>query len=131
MARGTWILRASPCSGEFSWWQLRQRGCWRTVAIFPHAANLIVLRDWSVMRRRVAAKVQTNFIDIAPSPPFRRIVAFDDGMAGLRRAGFDHVDAGTTVDEDLRKIDRFNQRYRVATADWSIDPYDAFFNTNE
>ena len=31
----------------------------------------------------VAAKVQTNFIDIAPSPPFRRIVAFDDRMAGL------------------------------------------------
>src|ERR1700730_11468896 len=85
MARGTWILRASPCSGEFSWWQLRQRGCWRSVAIFPHAANLIVPRDWSVMRRRAAAKVQTNFTDIAPSPPFRRIVAFDDGMAGLAK----------------------------------------------
>ena len=37
------------------------------------------------MRRRAAAKVQTNFIDIAPSPPFRRIVAFDDGMAGLAK----------------------------------------------
>ena len=34
------------------------------------------------MRRRAAAKVQTNFIDIAPSPPFRRIVSFDDRMAG-------------------------------------------------
>ena len=37
------------------------------------------------MRRRAAAKVQTNFIDIAPSPPFRRIVAFDDGMARLAK----------------------------------------------
>src|SRR3977135_1305348 len=37
------------------------------------------------MRRRAAAKVQTNFIDIAPSPPFRRIVAFDDRMAGLAK----------------------------------------------
>ena len=37
------------------------------------------------MRRCVAAKVKTNFIDIAPSPPFRRIVAFDDGMAGLAK----------------------------------------------
>ena len=37
------------------------------------------------MRRRAAAKVQTNFIDIAPSPSFRRIVAFDDGMAGLAK----------------------------------------------
>jgi hypothetical protein len=27
------------------------------------------------MLRRAAAKVQANFIDIAPSPPFRRIVA--------------------------------------------------------
>src|ERR1700730_9189183 len=83
MTRGAWILRASPCSGEFSWWQLRQRGCWRTVAIFPHAANLIVPRDWSVMRRRAAAKVQANFIHIAPSPPSPRTIAFDDRMAGL------------------------------------------------
>src|SRR3981081_2936557 len=37
------------------------------------------------MRRRATAKVQTNFIDIAPPPPFRRIVAFDDGMAGLAK----------------------------------------------
>jgi hypothetical protein len=74
-----------PLNAEFSWWRLRQRGCWRTVAIFPHAANLIVPRDWPVMRRRAAAKVQTNFIDIAPPPPppFRRIVALDDRMAGL------------------------------------------------
>jgi hypothetical protein len=50
-----------------------------------HAANLIVPRDRSVMRRRAAAKVQTNFIDIAPSPPFRRIVAFDDGTVGLAK----------------------------------------------
>src|SRR5689334_17295670 len=49
------------------------------------ARNLIVPRDWPVMRRGAAAKVQTNFIDIAPSPPFRRIVAFDDGMAGLAK----------------------------------------------
>ena len=35
------------------------------------------------------------------------------------------------VDEDLRKIDRFTQRYRVATVDWPVDPYDPFFNANE
>ena len=35
------------------------------------------------------------------------------------------------VDEDLRKIDRFTQRYRVATVDWPIEPYDPFFNANE
>jgi hypothetical protein len=37
------------------------------------------------MRRRAAVKVQTNFIEIAPSPPFWRIVAFDDGIAGLAK----------------------------------------------
>jgi molybdopterin-guanine dinucleotide biosynthesis protein A len=35
------------------------------------------------------------------------------------------------VDEDLRKIDRFTQRYRVATTDWPVEPYDPFFNANE
>lgn len=35
------------------------------------------------------------------------------------------------VDEDLRKTGGFTQRYRVATADWPIEPYDPFFNANE
>ena len=35
------------------------------------------------------------------------------------------------VDEDLRKIDGFIQRYRLATVDWPIEPYDPFFNANE
>src|SRR4029077_1757520 len=42
-------------------------------------------RDRSVMRRGAAAKVQTNLVDIAPSLPFRRIVAFDDRMAGFAK----------------------------------------------
>ena len=54
-------------------------------AIFPLQSFPTLPRDWSVMRRRAAAKVQTNFIDIAPSPPFRRIVTFDDGMPGLAK----------------------------------------------
>jgi hypothetical protein len=79
--------------------KLLKNGTLKTYKGFPHGmpttqadtinadllAFLIVPRDWSVMRRRAAAKVQTNFIDIAPSPPFRRIVAFDDGMAGLAK----------------------------------------------
>ncbi len=35
------------------------------------------------------------------------------------------------VEEDLRKVDRFTQRYRLATVDWPIEPYDPFFNANE
>lgn len=34
------------------------------------------------------------------------------------------------VEEDLRKIDRFTQRYRLAIADWPIAPIDPFFNAN-
>lgn len=35
------------------------------------------------------------------------------------------------VDEDLRKIGRFAERYRVAYADWPVEPFDPFFNANE
>jgi molybdopterin-guanine dinucleotide biosynthesis protein A len=35
------------------------------------------------------------------------------------------------VDEDIRKIDRFTQRWKMAYADWPVEPYDPFFNANE
>lgn len=35
------------------------------------------------------------------------------------------------VEEDLRKVDRFVARYRVAAADWPATPLDPFFNANE
>jgi molybdopterin-guanine dinucleotide biosynthesis protein A len=35
------------------------------------------------------------------------------------------------VEEDLRKIDRFTQRYKIAYADWPVLPFDPFFNANE
>lgn len=35
------------------------------------------------------------------------------------------------VDEDMRKMGGFTQRYRVAPADWPIEPFDPFFNANE
>lgn len=34
------------------------------------------------------------------------------------------------VDEDLRKIDRWTARYRLATVDWPVEPVDPFFNAN-
>jgi molybdenum cofactor guanylyltransferase len=34
------------------------------------------------------------------------------------------------VDEGLRKIDRFTERYSVATAEWAVEPFDPFFNAN-
>lgn len=34
------------------------------------------------------------------------------------------------VVEDIRKIDRFTARYRLATVEWPTDPVDPFFNAN-
>ena len=34
------------------------------------------------------------------------------------------------VDEDLRKIDRWTARYRLATVAWPVEPVDPFFNAN-
>lgn len=34
------------------------------------------------------------------------------------------------VDEDLRKVDRFTARYRLAVAQFAARPYDPFFNAN-
>ena len=44
----------------------------------------------------------------------------------------DHADAlrRAMVDEDIRKVDRFTGRYRLAEVAFSSEPYDPFFNTN-
>jgi len=34
------------------------------------------------------------------------------------------------VEEGLRKVDRWTQRYRLATVDWPAEPVDPFFNAN-
>src|SRR2546421_7047820 len=34
------------------------------------------------MRRLALREIEQHLVDIAPAPAFRRIVAFDDGMAG-------------------------------------------------
>src|SRR5882757_2258017 len=45
-------------------------------------AESVVARDWTVMRRLSVRKIEQDFIDIAPAPAFRRIVALDDWMLG-------------------------------------------------
>ncbi|SLN69715.1 Molybdenum cofactor guanylyltransferase [Oceanibacterium hippocampi] len=34
------------------------------------------------------------------------------------------------TEEDIRKIDRWTARYRLATVDWPSEPFDPFFNAN-
>jgi molybdopterin-guanine dinucleotide biosynthesis protein A len=37
---------------------------------------------------------------------------------------------GALVDEDIRKVDRWTDRYRLAHAEWPAEPVDPFFNIN-
>ena len=53
--------------------------------------------------------------------PFGRLCAVADSP-GLKIQSF--------VDEDLRKIELWTARHGNATADWSAEPVDPFFNVN-
>src|SRR5260370_19133219 len=53
-----------------------------TAHTFPAILDSVIARDFPVMRRLAVRQVEQHFIDIAPAPAFRRIVAFDDWMAG-------------------------------------------------
>src|SRR5690349_2812028 len=44
--------------------------------------QLYEFRDRSSLRRGVVAEIDEHFVDIAPAPAFRRIVAFDDRVPG-------------------------------------------------
>jgi hypothetical protein len=42
----------------------------------------IIARNWTKLRRSTVGEVEKDLIDIAPSPSFWRIVAFDDRVSG-------------------------------------------------
>lgn len=81
-----------------------------------------------------------------PSDLVRRLVAArDEAQADLACAasgGRHHPVVGlwparladdlraALVDEDIRKIDRWTARHKLAVADFPTDPYDPFFNAN-
>ena len=44
--------------------------------------ELVVARDRAVMRGLAVGEVEHDFVDIAPAPAFRRVVAFDERVAG-------------------------------------------------
>jgi molybdopterin-guanine dinucleotide biosynthesis protein A len=52
-------------------------------------------------------------------------------VIALWPVGIRHDLRHALVEEDTRKIDRFTQRYRLAYADWPVEPFDPFFNANE
>jgi molybdopterin-guanine dinucleotide biosynthesis protein A len=61
-------------------------------------------------------------------------VAASDGQShpviGLWRVGLREELRHALVVEDVRKIDRWTARYRLATVTWPVDELDPFFNAN-
>jgi molybdopterin-guanine dinucleotide biosynthesis protein A len=51
-------------------------------------------------------------------------------VIGLWRVDFRDQLRHSLVAEDIRKIDRWTARYRLATVGWPVEPLDPFFNAN-
>ncbi len=51
-------------------------------------------------------------------------------VIGLWSVGLREKLRHALVVEDIRKIDRWTARYKIATASWSTEPLDPFFNAN-
>ncbi|WP_157014741.1 molybdenum cofactor guanylyltransferase MobA [Mesorhizobium xinjiangense] len=51
-------------------------------------------------------------------------------VIGLWKVGLREALRRALIDEEMRKIDRWTGRYRLARADWPNEPVDPFFNVN-
>ena len=51
-------------------------------------------------------------------------------VIGLWPVGLREALRRALVVEEMRKIDRWTARYRIATAEWPLEPVDPFFNAN-
>ncbi len=51
-------------------------------------------------------------------------------VIGLWKVGLRDDLRRALIDEEMRKIDRWTARYRLARADWPSEPVDPFFNIN-
>src|SRR5580698_2679343 len=76
-------------------------------------SSLIVARNRAVVGCLAAGKIEHHFIDVAPSPTLRRIVALDDGMPGR-----------------MKVFRRVAVRRVVATSDMSARAADPEMNPN-
>jgi molybdopterin-guanine dinucleotide biosynthesis protein A len=51
-------------------------------------------------------------------------------VIGLWRVALRHELRRALVEEEIRKIDRWTGRYRIATVNWAMEPVDPFYNAN-
>ena len=75
------FLASSPTTEPDSH-QRESRGGDRGLIWWRTTPASIVSRDRTVVGRRAIGKIKRQLIDIAPAPPLRRIVTFDDRMSG-------------------------------------------------
>lgn len=120
-----------------------------SVADFPGPlAGILAGLDWAAMNRPDVKFVLSAAADcpFLPRDLVSRLysaresdnadlaVAASDGQShpviGLWSVGLRDELRQALVVEDIRKIDRWTARYRLATVTWPTDPLDPFFNAN-
>ena len=75
---------------------------------------------------RLLASVEEEGADMACAMSGGR----DHPVFGLWPVSLAEELRGALVDEDIRKVDRWTDRYRLAHAEWPTVPVDPFFNIN-
>ncbi len=120
-----------------------------TVADFPGPlAGILAALDWVATNRRDVSLVLSAAADCPFLPRdlvarlYRALTEQDAQLAVAASGGQSHPVIGlwsvalrddlrhALVDEDVRKIDRWTARYRLATVAWPTTPLDPFFNAN-
>jgi molybdopterin-guanine dinucleotide biosynthesis protein A len=102
------------------------------VADFPGPlAGILAALDWAAANR---PEVQWMLSAAADCPFLPRDLAASDGQShpviGLWSVALREELRRALVVEDIRKIDRWTARYRLATVEWPVDELDPFFNAN-
>jgi molybdopterin-guanine dinucleotide biosynthesis protein A len=120
-----------------------------TVENFPGPlAGILAALDWAAANRPDAAWILSAAADcpFLPRDLVARLhraraeenaelaVAASDGQShpviGLWRVSLREELRHALVVEDIRKIDRWTARYKLATVEWPAEPLDPFFNAN-
>jgi molybdenum cofactor guanylyltransferase len=141
------ILNANGDPARFSEFGLPVIG--DTVEGFPGPlAGILAALDWAAASRPgvqwvLSAAADCPFLprDLVARLHVARIeqnaqlaVAASDGQShpviGLWNVGLRAELRHSLVVEDIRKIDRWTARYKLATVEWPVDELDPFFNAN-
>ncbi|MGR0185555.1 molybdenum cofactor guanylyltransferase MobA [Azospirillum aestuarii] len=115
---------AGPLAGVLTgmeWARANAPGC-RWLASFATDAPFI---PGDLVARLVAA-VERDGADLACA----RSDGQEHPVFGLWRVDLADDLRRAMVEEDMRKVDAWTARYRLAVADFATDPVDPFFNTN-